>query len=114
MGSIFSFELSSLISVDFQALREWNDGGAYLLVVIDCYSRKLNVAPIGDKKGSTVAMALDTILSQDAALGSRASLWTDEGTEFHNKLTLAVCRKHNINHYSTHNRGTKAEKTLNS
>merc|ERR1739842_226671 len=63
---------------------------------------------IADKKGSTVAKALDTILSQNAALGSRPSLGTDEGTEFHNKLTLAVCGKHNIKHYSTHNRGTKA------
>ena len=82
-------ELLSADLGDFQALREWNDGVAYLLVVIDCFSRKLNVAPIGDKKGSTVAKALDTIL-------------------FHNKLTLAVCRKHNIKHYSKHNRGTKA------
>ena len=101
-------ELLSADLGDFQALREWNDGVAYLLVVIDCFSRKLNVAPIGDKKGSTVAKALDTILSQDAALGSQPSLWTDEGTEFHNKLTLAVCGKYNIKHYSTHNRGTKA------
>ena len=101
-------ELLSADLGDFQALRAWNDGVAYLLVVIDCYSRKLNVAPIADKRGATVAKALDTILTQDAALGSRASLWTDEGTEFHTQLTRAVCQKHNINHYSTHNRGTKA------
>ena len=37
-------ELLSADLGDFQALRAWNDGVAYLLVVIDCYSRKLNVA----------------------------------------------------------------------
>ena len=34
-------ELLSADLGDFQALREWNDGVAYLLVVIDCFSRKI-------------------------------------------------------------------------
>ena len=105
-------ELLSADLGDFRALRAWNRGVGYLLVVIDCYSRKLNVAALDDKRGSTVAEALDSILRRDAALGSpsrgKASLWTDEGKEFHNDITRAVCRKHNMNLYSTHNRGTKA------
>ena len=110
--SVYVSEPGELLSADlgdFQALKEYNEGVAYLLVVIDCFSRKLNVAAIKDKKGSTVAKALDTILSQDEPLGNVAtSLWTDQGTEFYNKSTLAVCRKYNIKLYSTYNRGTKA------
>ena len=46
---------------DFQALKTYNDGVSYLLVVIDCFSRKLNVVSLKDKKGVTVAKALDRL-----------------------------------------------------
>ena len=101
-------ELLSADLGDFQSLKEHNDGVKYLLVVIDCFSRKLHVSALYDKKGDTVADALDKILEQEPLGHSYTSLWVDLGGEFHNKFTLAVCRKYNIKLYSTYNRGTKA------
>ena len=60
-----------------------------------------------------MAKAIDNLLSEPqeqhfGVLGGYASLWVDLGTEFHNKHTLAVCKKYNIKLYSTFNSKTKA------
>ena len=64
-----------------KAFSDHNDGVTFLLLVIDIFSKYGWIIPLKNKEGKTVAEALKTIFEERKP----EKLWTDKGTEFHNK-----------------------------
>lgn len=84
---------------DFKNLSEFNQDYKYLFVLIDCFSRKLWVVPLKDKRGKTVADVLHDFFKSSRY--KYTHLWVDRGKEFFSKAGLQVCAKFNVNMYST-------------
>ena len=91
---------------DFSNLKDHNNGFRYLIVFIDCYSRRLWAFPIKDKRGETVSKVLDDYLLHHHY--NFSSLWVDRGKEYHNSHVEKICKKHDINMYSVMNYRVKA------
>ena len=89
---------------DMQQLSNFNDGHRYFLVVIDVFTKKAEAVALKDKRGPTVASALDKIFSR----WRPEMVQSDQGTEYLNRDVQSVFTKHNIKHYSTFNEETKA------
>ena len=86
--------------------KEHNDNVRFLFFLIDCFSRKLWVLPLENKKGATIAKTLDEFLKSNKY---RYSLfWVDDGKEWYNAPTLEICKKHGLKMYSAYNRREKA------
>ena len=66
---------------DLSALKDYNDGYTFLLLVIDTFSKYGWIIPLKNKQGKTVAKALKNIFEERKP----EKLWTDKGTEFKNK-----------------------------
>ena len=66
---------------DMTALKDYNDGYTFLLLVIDTFSKYGWIIPLKNKQGKTVAKALKNIFEERKP----EKLWTDKGTEFKNK-----------------------------
>lgn len=71
----------------------------YILVVIDCFSKYLWARALKTKTGEECSKAMADIL-KDRHPPPR-HLQTDDGREYRNATFQALCRKHNINFYST-------------
>ena len=79
---------------DMKAFEDYNDGYTFLLLVIDIFSKYGWIVPLKNKKGKTVAEALENIFEERKP----EKLWTDKGTEFYNKDVKKL-----IEIYSTEN-----------
>ena len=77
------------------ALNEYNEGYRFLLLVIDTFSKYGRIIPLKDKKGETVADALETIFKERKP----DKLWVDKGKEFYNKDVKRL-----VELYSTENK----------
>lgn len=80
--------------IDIRGLAEHNNGISYLLVLIDCFSRKLWVYPLRNKSGNAVAAALDYIFGEMQSLPK--SIFCDRGTELKNDHVKALLRRNNV------------------
>ena len=69
---------------EMQPYTKLNKGFRYILVVIDCYLKFVWVEPLKDKTGSTVARAMETILTK--ATYTPRNLQSDQETEFYNNI----------------------------
>lgn len=86
-------------------LKKHNKGYRYILVLIDCFSRKVYLAPLKNKRNQTTAKAIEQFLSQTK---HRYSLFfSDLGSEYKGRFTSALFEKYNIKQYSVHNTRTK-------
>ena len=66
----------------------------YLLVAVDCFSRKASVVPLkGQNRDSQIKQALVKVFSD---LGEPERMQTDKGTEFHNKIVKEFLQKHQV------------------
>ena len=75
---------------DFSNLKDHNNGFRYLIVFIDCFSRRLWVFPINDKKGETVSKVLDDYLTNNQY--NFSSLWVDRGKEYYNSHVEKIAK----------------------
>ena len=91
---------------DFTNLAEFNDGFKYVLIIIDCFSRKLDMAALPDKSGNSVSKALDGILSKHIL--KPHYIWVDRGSDFYNNNVRCILEKFKIKLYSTENYQTKS------
>lgn len=91
IGALFQCDL-----IDMRNLSEYNDA-VFLLTCIDCFSRRLWVIPLPDKRGVTVVDAFKTIF-QD--LRPR-KITFDLGKEFFNKHVLGYLKQLKIKYYGT-------------
>ena len=80
--------------VEVGKFKDANNGVRYLLVVIDCWSRKAFVQPMLDKTGESTTRAFRQIL--DDAESPCERFYTDLGSEFRNEQFRALCAEHNI------------------
>ncbi|CAL4180623.1 unnamed protein product [Meganyctiphanes norvegica] len=97
---------SDLIDMGRSLKPSLNRNTRYIIVFIDCFSRKLKIYPLTNKRGDTIAEKLNDFLSHSQYRYSL--LWVDEGGEYYSKATKNVCAKYNIKMYSVHNRRFKA------
>ena len=89
---------------DMRNIASSNDGHAYILTCIDVFSRYAFAVPVKDKRGSTVAAAIEKIFAQRVP----NMLQTDRGTEFLNVQVQDVFRKYKVHHYFSRNDDIKA------
>ena len=100
------FLLSADLADMTEDSRAHNDNVRYLFFIIDCYSRKLWVLPLENKKATSAANCLDSFLK--SIKSKYCYLWVDKGTEFFNRQTENICKKHGIKLYHVLNRCFKA------
>ena len=78
----------------FSDLHAFNDGVKYLLVVIECFSRKIFIAVMKDKKSETTVQKFDSI---HRYVGFKpVSLYVDRGSEFFSELFKIYCQNNGI------------------
>ena len=86
--------------VEMKKFAEENEGVKLLLTVIDVFSKFGWIETLQNKKGETVALALEKIFSK----GRKPKfLWTDKGNEFCNVHVKDLLKKEGISLYSTEN-----------
>ena len=90
---------------DMQLLATDNEGYKYILVVIDCFSRKAWARALKDKSGKSVASAFSDIFKmQDPP----RKIQTDKGKEFYNAHVQTLLKDKGVQLFSTEDPVTKA------
>jgi transposase InsO family protein len=85
---------------DMSRLRRYrgNRGTRYLLTVIDVFSRFAFVMPLRDKSGTSVAQALEVVLTGDL---KPQRFRSDRGAEFKSKAVTDLLRRKGVKQYFT-------------
>ena len=91
---------------DLQKLKDYNDGYSYIFLILDCFSRKLDICPVKRKDGKSVADAFQHILNKGEIWGR--FLWIDRGSEMFNPHFTKVAKTASIKMYATKNYDTKS------
>src|SRR5258705_453746 len=91
--------------VDLQSLKKYNDGYAYLLTIIDCFSKYAWAVPMKSKKSAEVANAFESILSSSGR--SPYKLQTDSGGEFAGREFQKLLRTEGITFFVALNEAVK-------
>lgn len=86
--------------IDFQKLKRYNSGFCYILLVIDCFSKKAWAVSLKTKSGSDVTEAMQSVL-RTAAISPK-NLQVDNGKEFYNISFKSLMKSHNTTMYSTY------------
>ena len=100
--------IDDLWAADLIILKQYseeNNGYAYLLNVIDTFSKFVWAAPIKKKDGVTVSKAFEKIIKSAKSQNHKPPnlLHTDIGLEFENKHFKNLLEKYNIKMYHTNN-----------
>lgn len=90
---------------DMQMLASENQGYRYILMIIDCFSRKAWARALKDKSGKSVASAFEDIFKTQAP---PHELQTDKGREFYNVNVMTLFKIKNVHLFSTEDPVTKA------
>ena len=88
---------------DTQSLSKKNKGIKYLLCAIDLFSKHTFVAPLKDKKGTSIVNAFNKIIKQSNRKPNK--IWVDQGGEFYNHVFKKWLSDNGIIMYSTFNEG---------
>ena len=83
--------------MDLQNFKKENQGHAYVLIVIDVFSRQLFAYPLKNKLGSTVTKAFTKLFR---AKHVPIYLQTDQGTEFFNNHMKKLLKKYKVTLFS--------------
>ena len=83
-----------------------NKGNKYLLVILDLYSRYLNVFPVKSLRAEDIVPALEQYLNN--SIYDYSKIFTDDGVEFKSNAAQRLYKRFNIKHYSTFNKEIKA------
>ena len=87
---------------DMQSLSKCNKGIKYLLCAIVLFSKYVWVAPLKDKKGTSIVNAFKKIISKECKPNK---IWVDQSNKFYNKSFKDSLKINNIEMYSTYNEG---------
>lgn len=85
--------------MDMKSLKKYNNGYAYILTIIDCFTKFAWALPLKTKSKQEVVERFNIIIQTS---GPPNNLQTDRGTEFYNKPFQELMDKLGINHYSTY------------
>ncbi|KAK3084311.1 hypothetical protein FSP39_011465 [Pinctada imbricata] len=91
--------------MDMTKFAKENDGYAYILVVIDIFSKYLWLRPTLDKRGESITAALKAILDEGR---QPTRIRTDKGQEFKSRSFNALLKRNNIEHLYAQNTEIKA------
>ena len=91
--------------IDFSALKQFNDGYKYIVVLTDVFSKVAYAECIKNKSSNTMISAFCVLLKK---LGHFHKLQTDRGSKFLNKPFQAWLRKQKIELFHCHNYEIKA------
>ena len=96
--------------IDMQNISGSNSGYNYILVVIDCFSKKLFLEPLKSKRGEETAYALRKIFERCPFLIQ--SFISDEGLEYKNQYVSNLFAEYNIHfyHIRTQTKASSAER----
>ena len=86
-----------------QLIRKYNKGIGYILCAIDIFSKYAWVAPLKDKKGTTIVNAFQKNLKDPNRKPNKT--WVDKGSEFYNSSFKKWLQDNDITMYLTHNEG---------
>lgn len=86
--------------MDMDKFSKYNDGFAYVLVVIDVFPKFVWLRKLKDKKGQAVVHAFEDIL-KDGGHPNRIS--TDQGQEFKSRLVQRIFQSAGIQHFYAYN-----------
>ena len=95
IGQLWQMDLAQM-----DGLAHWNDGIKYLLVIIDCFSKQLSVAPLKDKTAASVAKRLSQIL-QD--VDPPECIQSDKGGEFLGAPVIKLLKEKGVKFYQAQN-----------
>ena len=87
--------------LELQPYSRINGGHRFILVVIDCLSKYVWVAPLKSKTGVAVCTGFKKIFDDSSPRLPR-HLQTDKGKEFYNRWMRQLLDDRKINHYSTY------------
>ena len=91
--------------MDMTVLASKNKNCKFVLVVVDCFSKKVNCQLIKSKSGIHVRDGLEKVFDQ---LGIPKKLQTDKGKEFYNQPVEAFLKEHHVTLFSSENDEIKA------
>ena len=90
--------------VDVSRLKKTNDGTAFLLTVIDVFSKRAWCIPLKNISAVSLVAAFAPLLGNKAPI----TLQTDKGSEFLNRTLQKLLKEYGVHHFATHNEETKA------
>ena len=90
--------------VDVSRLKKTNDGPAFLLTVVDVFSKRAWCVPLKNKSAVSLVAAFAPLLGDKAPI----TLQTDKGTQFLNRALQKLLKEYGVHHFATHNEETKA------
>ena len=93
----FPFEIFMGDLIEYQSYFRVNKGYRYILLLIDCFTKMVYVAPIKRKNKNDTAQAFEKIFSNFDEFP--VNLVTDNGKEFFNSAVQSVFTSYGINHY---------------
>lgn len=85
--------------VEMKSYSKVNRNYKYILTLINCFTKVALAAPLKDKRGETVASAMEKLIKSSCVKMNH--LQTDDGKEFFNKTFSNLMNRYKINHYST-------------
>ena len=94
----FQIFMSDLIEYSQVGMRHANHGFVYILVFIDCFTKKVYVRPLKKKNATEMSNAVESILQEFEHFPN--TVITDEGLEYYNFKVNRVFKKYAIHHYS--------------
>lgn len=97
VGQLYESDLISLLDIASD-----NDKFRYILVLVDCLSRRVFLRPLLAKTGKAVAAALEDIFSKDKQGRAPRYFRTDSGKEYLNSDVQRLFKQKNIQHRIGH------------
>ena len=90
-------------SMDLVDMTEWkhlNDANAWMLNIVDVFSRYAWSIPLSNKSAVVVLSGFQSVIGQSGRKPKK--IWVDEGKEFYNSLMTSFIKKEGIIRYSTY------------
>ena len=95
----FPFEIFMADLIEYPKYKFQNKGFVYILLLIDCFTRKIYLAPMKKKDMEHSAEAFEKIFKSFDQFP--VNLVTDGGKEFFNSATSKIFLNYGINHFKT-------------
>ena len=95
----FPFDIFMGDLLEYPQYKTVNRGYVYILVLIDCFTKKIYIAPMKKKDKQHAAEAFESIFKTFDQFP--VHLITDGGKEFFNSSVRQVFQNYGINHYKT-------------
>ena len=103
MYSSFKDNIWGVDLANMQLISKYNKGIKYLFCVIDLFSKYAWVAPLKDKKGTSIVNGCQSILN--SSIRKPNKIWVDQGRKFYNNIFKKWLKDNDISMNSTHNEG---------